>query len=79
MQSALKLTSIVQRGGRVEISSPHLPPGQTVDVIVVLPPATADARRSVTEVLALAPGHLAFQNAEAVDAYVREERDAWEH
>ena len=34
-------------------------------------------RRSVTDVLAEAPGHLAFQTAEEVEAYVREERDAW--
>ncbi len=36
------------------------------------------AGSSIVEVLAEAPGHLAFQNAEEVDAYLREEREAWE-
>ena len=35
-------------------------------------------RRSVTDVLAEAPGHLAFQTAEEIEAYLRGERDAWE-
>ncbi len=36
-------------------------------------------RKSVVDVLAEAPGHLAFQTAEEVDAYISEERDAWNH
>ncbi len=35
--------------------------------------------KSITDVLAETPGHLAFQSAEEVDAYLRDERDAWEH
>jgi len=41
-------------------------------------PSQAASRRSVTDVLAEAPGHVAFQTAEAVDAYLREERESWE-
>lgn len=78
MQTALKLTSTVQPGGRIEIFSPQFPAGQAVDIIVVLPQVEAGTRQSVTDILAAAPGHLAFQNAEAVDAYAQEERDAWD-
>ncbi len=36
------------------------------------------SRRSVVDILAEAPGHLAFQTAEEVDAYLQEERYGWE-
>lgn len=78
MQTALRLTGTVQPGGRVEVSSPQLPSGKTVDIIVLFPPEADAARRSITDVLAEAPGRLAFQTAEDVDAYIREERDTWE-
>ena len=32
----------------------------------------------VINILAALPGHQIFQNAEEVDVYMREERDAWE-
>ncbi|HEV2472581.1 MAG TPA: hypothetical protein VGS41_07960 [Chthonomonadales bacterium] len=77
MQAALRVTTWVQPGGKIEISDSQLPTGEPVDVIVLFPPPDA-AARSVIEVLADAPGHLAFQTVEEVDAYLREERDAWE-
>jgi len=78
MQTALRLTGTVQPGGRVEVSSPQLPAGKAVDVIVLFPREADVARRSVTDILAEAPGQLAFHTAEEVDAYLREERDAWD-
>ena len=78
MQAALRLTGMVQPGGRVEVSSPQLPPGKAVEVIVLFPQEAEVTRRSVTDVLAEAPGHLAFQTAEEVEAYLREEHDSWE-
>ncbi len=77
MQSALRMTTLVQPGGKIEVTNTQLPEGQAVEVIVLLPSA-AVPRRSILEVLAEAPGHLAFQSADEVDAYLREERDAWE-
>ena len=41
------------------------------------PPRTNMTRRSVVDVLAEAPGHLVFQNADEVDVYISSERDAW--
>ncbi len=78
MQSALRLTTWVQPGGRLEISDTRLPTDKPVDVIVLFPQPEDITRRSIVDVLAEAPGHLAFQTAEEVDAYLCEERDAWE-
>ena len=78
MQTALRLTTWVRAGGKVEFTDAQLPTGKSVDVIVLLPPMTDTSRRSVVDILAEAPGHLAFQNVEEVDAYLREEREAWE-
>ncbi len=79
MQTALRLTGTVQSGGRIEVSNPQLPAGKPVEIIVLFPQETDMTRRSVVDVLAEAQGHLAFQTAEEVDAYIREERDAWDH
>ncbi|HLK55257.1 MAG TPA: hypothetical protein VKU00_01755 [Chthonomonadaceae bacterium] len=78
MQAALRLTTWVHPGGKIEITDAQLPSGKEVDVIVLFPNAEALPRRSIVDILAEAPGHLAFQTAEEVGAYIREERDAWE-
>lgn len=78
MQAALRLTAEVQPGGRIEVVDAQLPVGTPVEVIVLLPQVVVTPRRSILAVLADAPGHLAFQTAEEVDAYLRSEHDAWE-
>ena len=78
MQTALRLTTLVRPGGKIEIADAQLPVGTSVEVIVLLPSPPTLPRRSILEVLADAPGHLAFQTAEEVDAYLRAERDTWE-
>lgn len=76
MQTALRLTGIVQPGSRAEVFSPSLPDGQAGDVIVLFSQPLSNKRRSVMDVLAEAPGHPAFQTAEEVETYVRKEREA---
>ena len=78
MQAALRFTGTVQPGGRVEVSSPQLPSGKAVDVIVLFSSEAETVRRSVTDVLAEAPGQIVFQTPEEVDAYIREEDAAWD-
>lgn len=78
MEAALRRSTRVLPGGRIEISDTQLTPGYAVDVIVVVPDSPADDRPSVVDVLARSPGHLAFKTAAAVDACVREEREAWD-
>ena len=63
-------------GGKVEIISPELQAGQTVDVVVRF--ASPSARRSALDILAEAPGQRLFKTAKEVDDYIREERAAWD-
>ena len=56
----------------------QLPVGTSVEVIVLLPQSIPNARRSILDVLTEAPGHLAFETAEEVDAYLKAERESWD-
>lgn len=78
MQSSIRLSTKVLPGGKIEISHSQLHSGDPVDVIVVFPDIIDTCRRSVVEILAEAPGRLAFHSPAEVDAYIREEREAWE-
>ena len=78
MQGALRLSTWVQPGGKVELLDPQLLAGTPVDVIVLVPQAAETARPSILDVLASAPGNLAFRSSADVDTYLAEERDAWE-
>ncbi len=77
MQTALRVTAYVQSGGKIEIVDGQLPVGTPAEVISLLPSAVSVSRRSILDVLAAAPGQLAFQTATEVDDYLRAERDAW--
>ena len=78
MQAALRMTAQVQAGGKIEVIDAQLPVGASVEVIVLLPQTNPNARRSILDILTEAPGHLAFETAAEVDAYLRAERDAWD-
>ena len=73
----IRLTTVVQPGGRIEVSSPDLPVGHAVDVTIQPAEARSNNRRSVLQVLADCPGHILFKTADEVDAYLSDERDAW--
>ena len=76
MQKVLHLKATVQPGGKLEIVSPELEAGQTVDVVVL---HESNVRgRSVMEILASAPGRRLFQTAEEVREYLGEERASWD-
>ena len=75
MQKTLHIRKTVQPGGKIEIVSPELEAGQTVDVVVS--PAPAVARRSAVDILAEAPGGLVFKTAADVAAYLKEEKESW--
>lgn len=79
MQSTLRLETTVLPGHRLEVHSPDLPEGATVEVIVVLPKRAALAFDSALDFLeSLPPGPRAFPTWEEYDRHLREERDAWE-
>ena len=60
----------------MEIASPELETGQTVDVVVTRSSSTK--RRSVVDILAEAPGHRLFKTGKEVDDYIKEERASWD-
>lgn len=72
----LRLKAQVLPGGRIEIQSPDLTEGQTVDVVVRS--TEEPLNRSALEVLADAPGHRVFKTAEDVKAYLTEEKASWD-
>ena len=76
MQKALHIRTTVLPGGRIEIVDQGLPVGESVDVVVSQLPASE--RRSAVDILAEAPGGLAFKTAKEVDDYMAEERASWD-
>lgn len=76
MLSGIKQKVIVKPGGVVEICSPELPPGATVEVIVLLESPPQQASKPLTSFIGTAKGN--FATPEEVDQFIRQERDAWE-
>ena len=76
MQKALHLRTTVQPGGKVEIASPELEAGQTVDVVVLHESSVKG--RSIMEILNSGPERRLFQTAEEVNAYLAEEKASWD-
>jgi len=74
----VRVKTIVLPGGKIEISTPELIPGQHATVIVMIEDHESADQRHVIDILAALPGHQLFQSAEEVDAYMHEERDSWE-
>jgi hypothetical protein len=80
MQTALKLIATVSPAGKLEISTPELSPGKTVEVIILLPAADLPANEtpqpvSALDILRQSPGRRQFKTAEAVADHLRQERE----
>ena len=75
MQKALHIRTTVLPGGKIEIVDQGLPVGESVDVVVNQSPVSE--RRSAVDILAEAPGGLAFKTAADVAAYLKEEKESW--
>jgi hypothetical protein len=76
MESALHVSTTVLPGNRIEISSPGLKEGQSVDVLVFPAPSSPPRRRSALEIIEALQGHRLFQTVADVDAHLRVERGA---
>ena len=73
--TALQFHTTVLPGHRIELSAPELPEGGSATVFVVL--ADTAPKRRLSDILAGYAGGQLFRTGEEVDAYLREERDAW--
>ncbi len=79
MQAAFYTETTVLPGQRIEISSPELPEGARVQVIVVWPAASPARFGSALEFLdSLPAGPRAFKTWEEYERHLEEERHAWE-
>jgi hypothetical protein len=75
MIQAVRQEVIVQPGGRIEILAPELTPGRRAEVIV-LEEAPARARPPLRSFHGTGKG--CYATPEEADAFIRQERDAWE-
>lgn len=78
MATEVRVKTVVLPGGKIEISTPELKPGQRATVVVTVEDDEQTKSPHVIDILAALPGHQLFQNAEEVDTYMHEERDAWD-
>ncbi|HUE72016.1 MAG TPA: hypothetical protein VMP01_14105 [Pirellulaceae bacterium] len=80
MSQAIQFTTTVLPGHRIEVASPDLSEGQTVQVIVI--PATHKAEQRPGSLLdflqSLPPGPRSAASWEELDRQFQEERDAWD-
>ncbi|MEI1375257.1 hypothetical protein PQG02_17660 [Nostoc sp. UHCC 0926] len=76
MFNGLRQKAIVKPGGVVEICSPELPAGATVEVIVLPESSPEHSEKPLTSFIESARG--SFATPEEVDKFIRQERDAWE-
>lgn len=75
MSRTLQITTTILPGSRIEIVSPDLPVGKSATVSITV---EDEGKRPFREVLGDYPGHQLFQSAAEVDAFLNEERDAWD-
>ena len=78
MATEVRVRTIVFPGGKIEISTPELIPGQHATVVVTIEDNEPAQQSHVIDILTALPGHQLFHSAEEVDAYIHEERDSWE-
>ena len=78
MATEVRVKTVVLPGGRIEISTPELIPGRRATVVVTIEDNEPIEQPHVIDILKTLAGHRLYQSAEEVDAYIREERDAWE-
>jgi hypothetical protein len=80
MQSALRITTKVLPGNRVEVQLPPGSEGEEVDVFVVLPtkPETKPSNVNVLDLIEEARRHRIGMTAEEIDRSLQTERESWD-
>lgn len=76
MFSGLRQKVVVQPGGVVELRSPELPAGATVEVIVLLELQPEKSKTPLSNFIGAAKGN--FATPKEVDQFISQERDKWE-
>lgn len=76
MESALRVSTTVLRGNKIEIDAPGLKEGEPVDVFVFPAESVHAPRCSALDIIQSRKGHRLFSSVEEVDRYLRQEREA---
>ena len=78
MNHVVHVKTTILPGGKIEITDPNLPIGESVEVVVLLPESEKRNGHSAVDVLNEAPGHRLFKTPDEVDSYIHGERHSWE-
>ncbi|WP_298915504.1 hypothetical protein [uncultured Nostoc sp.] len=78
MLAALRITTKVLPGNKIEIELPEAEIGDSVDVFVILPEKPASKRGSVLELIEQARSKHAFRTTEDIDRQLQQQRDSWD-
>jgi hypothetical protein len=78
MQSALRITTKVLPGNKIEIDIPDAEIGDSVDVFVILPEKAATKKRSVLDIIEESRRRHPSRTAEDIDRQLQEERLSWD-
>lgn len=79
MHSAIRITTKVLSGNKVEIELPPGSVGEEVEVIVILPESKQPKQRSVLEIFEEVHKHGPFRTVEEIDRDLQRERDSWDN
>ena len=77
MQSAIRITTKVLSGNKIEVELPPGSIGEEVEVIILLPEKPQPGRRNVLELLEEIHKHGPFRTVEEIDRDLQVERDSW--
>ncbi|MBW4510522.1 MAG: hypothetical protein KME64_29005 [Scytonematopsis contorta HA4267-MV1] len=79
MQSALRITTKVLPGNKIEIQLPEAEIGDNVDVFVILPEKSGAKRCNVIDLIEqIRSQNSSFKTTEEIDKQLQEERDSWD-
>ncbi|MBD2725077.1 hypothetical protein H6G96_01740 [Nostoc sp. FACHB-892] len=78
MQSALRITTKVLPGNKIEIEIPEAEIGYSVDVFVILPEKAEPKHRSVLEIIEESRKRHPSRTAEDIDRQLQQERLSWD-
>ncbi len=78
MNQTVHVKTTILPGGKIEITDPNLPTGESVEVVVFLPEPGKENRQSAVDVLSQAPGHRLFKTSDEVDSFIHGERGSWD-
>ncbi|PAX51136.1 hypothetical protein [Brunnivagina elsteri] len=78
MQPALRITTKVLPGNKIEIEIPEAEIGDCVDVFVILPEKVETKKRSVLDIIEESRRKHPSRTAEDIDRQLQEERLSWD-